>query len=292
MSDATSIVLGDIDERQSELIHRNYALAYGGLAGLVFSLVGWGYDALLLWRGHAALPLLTWFIGTLACLMIGLLAGWLSHKFHHILVSFIIWILVGIAFSRLIAHLPFEGYTIAIKLLYPRYDQIINLPYPPDAAFRMVLVTAAILIACVIAGLLCNFFIDTSQESVAPIGAILPMIIWIALFALAAVPAEMEINALFRNPVVNTDQAIEYVLTHPNQAIDPKTTSETGYRSILAIKDLLSPRRSLLLTNFQDDMLGSNVAIDFGGKWAYCSVLNGRPSFCKVVESPELIRSH
>ncbi len=292
MSDASSIVLGGIDERHSESVHRNYALAYGGLAGLGFSLVAWGYDAFLLWRGHAAFPFLTWLLGSFACLAIGLLAGWLSHKFHNLLVSFIIWMLVGIAFSRLIAHLPFEGYTTVIKLFYPRYDQLINLPYPPDAAYRMVLVTAGILIGCIIAGLLCNFFIDTSQESVAPLGAALPMIIWIAIFALAAVPAEMEINALFRKPVVYTDQAIEYVMTHPNPAIDPQTTSETGYRSILAIKDLLSPRRSLLLTSFQDDMLGANIAIDFGGHWAYCSVLNARPSFCKPVEAPDLIRPH
>ncbi len=278
----------DIDYARIDSEQRLYGLVYGALAGFVFSLVCWGIDAFILAQSQAMLPWMQWAIGGSLCTLIGAAAGLLCQVIKRILASFIIWLGVGVAFSWLAGHVPFTLYTAVLRLVAPDTARLVSLPYSEDAAYRMVLPAAAIMIASVVAGLLINLLVDSTQESTAPLGAVIPLALWIAIFGLAGLAPETSITALVRAPVTATHQVIVYTLDNQGKPVDQKTANDLGLRAIDPLKGIVSRSHRILLSGFQEDLLTANVVVDFDGSWASCSVLNSRPSYCKPTPLSDL----
>ncbi len=267
-----------------------FGLFYGLIAGLVYSFIAWGYDAILLARSNAMLPWLQWIIGGIPCLLLGALAGWLTYRINNFLASFVIWLLTGAAFAWLAGHVPFDLASAAIGIVDPSARQLIDYPVVLGAQLRMVIIFVAVIVLSVIAGLLEIGLVEGSTEFPAPIGRFLPMVLWIALFFLAGLAAENNITQDLRQPVQNTNSLIQFAIDHRGQTVDPKLAAEMHLGAVRDLAGLMDRPRRLLLTRYDELMFDTTVVIDFGGQWATCSVFNAQPSYCKPVSRSELIQ--
>ncbi|HEY3343630.1 MAG TPA: hypothetical protein VGJ97_01815 [Anaerolineaceae bacterium] len=280
----------DFDTVRTE--KQRIATLYGIAAGVVFSLVTWGYDAFLLARAHAVTPFLVFSFGLIGCGVVGGAAGWLTYRITHLLAGFVCWVAAGIAFAWLAGQIPFGFYPHALALLDPAVSQIVHFPANPGVQSSEWIVRIVVVALSGIAGLLENALADATANSSGQLGRFFPGLVWAVLFFLAGLSPENTLTAPLRAPVVNLNATIQYALDHPAEPLN--APSDTSFRtgSLQDIQtDLTQPRR-LILQTYDDTFYNTTVVIRFGGStYAKCSISNGQPITCAPTSLPELIQN-
>ncbi|MCL4561649.1 MAG: hypothetical protein M1281_13675 [Chloroflexi bacterium] len=260
-----------------------YALSFGALAGFIYACVAWGYDGVQLALNHAAYPFLQFAIAVIPCTIAGAAVGWLAYRINHLLVSSLLWGLVGYFFGWIAIHTSFNLLMAALGILNPALREIVNYPVPYNP---FILIVAVVLSA--IAGLLEIPLVDASADAEAPLGRIFPMVFWSVIFLLAAIAPEDNFTSQLRQPVVATNAAIQYTLQHQGDQVDRKTQIATGMLAVKPLSGLIDRPYRLILGTYEESLYSSNVIIDFDGDWAVCTVVNGAASVCKRVSYADL----
>ena len=254
----------------------------GVVCGLVFAVVCWGYDGLMLAKAHAALPWLKFALGILPCAAVGGLAGWLSMKINNLFARMVIWIAVAIFFSFLTSFIPFKVAPIIYRWLYPEIGGGIIYHAPDSISARRFITVVMTTIFLFIAGLIFENINDSIRNSSGVIGAAFSLIFLLAFFGGAGYTADNNFNADLRAPIVTLNEKLEYVKT-----VDPTTLDDIEQRALKRYTklnvDFQSPWHLFIIT-FDDMISQVTVGIDFSGTLAECSVMGGRASSCQMVE--------
>ena len=254
----------------------------GMLCGLVFALVAWGYDGLLLAKAHAAIPWLKFAIGIIPCAIAGGLAGWLSMKINNMFARMAIWIAVAVFFTYLTSFIPFKVIPVFYRWMYPKIGNSFVFRAPDAISARRFITTIMTVIFLFIAGLIFENTNDSMRNSRGIVSAAFTLFFLLAFFVGAGYTTDNNFNADLRAPIITMNKKLEYIST-----VDPATLDEVEQRALKRYTkldvDFQSPYRLFIITF--DDMISSvKVGMDYGGTLAECSVMNGHASSCQMIE--------
>lgn len=254
----------------------------GALGGLIFSIVAWGYDAVILMKAHAAYPWLKFLIGVIPCTLIGAAAGWLTMKINNLFLRMLLWISIAILFSFLSSYIPFTATPRLIGWLNPEVGARINFNAPDAIGARRFVTMVMTIFFFFIAGLIFENTSESIRASQGVVGAVFAVIFLMAFFGGAGYIVDSNFNADLRLPIQALNDKLEYVAN-----VDPTTLDDVQTRALKRYTrldvDFQGPRR-LILTSFDTYFMQVTVMVDFDGTLAECSIINSSPSSCQMLD--------
>jgi hypothetical protein len=265
---------------------------FGLAAGLVFSFVLWGLDAIGLAKANAYLPWAKLAMGVLPAVGIFTLAGWLSAKYENGLLSFAFWLVGGFLVYFFACHLPFEGLTLFYKIFKPDLAARIDYSFTRGLSAHTFVTMAICMVASGICGVFFGILSDNAAISASPAGVIVPLIIWSVLFVATATVIDIEIQQRLRDPIVALNALVEKrvdSLTNPVSRIQARKAHLFALNPII---DMIEQPRKLLLAGYDDTLIQTNVLVNFGGDWAECIIIADQSAeppvqqviYCRAVE--------
>lgn len=258
-------------------------ILFGLLAGLGFTLALWGYEVILLSNASAELPWLKFAIGAPACLLISILAGWLTARFDNSLLGFIIWGLSGLGFVWIASHTPFEGLTLVLTRLEPVFQGFDLYPFVLSARARMQLLYIIAGLLTGLAGSFELFLIESALRSAYFFARLFTFLIFLVILAPIGLAIDNLINQPLREPILVIDDLIQ---TGLKAEITPVTKDEARQLGLSAIKtfgSLIHQPYQINLGRYDPESLSeTSVHINFNGTWGTCFVLDNRPMYCQL----------
>lgn len=282
------MTLVNLEERYQavETEKGRYAILFGLTAGIVFSLVTWGYDGLQLAGSHAMFPWMNFILGLIPTTLISGLVGWLVYRLNNHLIAFGLWLVTAIVFALLVGHVPFDMADRVLKIINPTVGAVVSYPFVLAVEARTFLVMIVIAILVVIGGMLEITLIDASVSST----PVVPLIIWFLFFGVAGIPAQNYLNSQLVDPVVNTDAAIQFAIDHQAQPVDKQTSLDMHLAAVKPLLGLADRPRKLILGGFDSILYNARVLVNFDGQWVQCSVVSNEPNVCDLVQYSDLLK--
>ncbi len=271
----------DFDARPDVVrTRRAYGFFYGFFVALAFAFWIWGPDAFLLNRAHALEPWFKLLVGTVVCLPVGALAGWLTMRVERGWFSALIWLAAAVIFAWISVALPFQ---IAPKWLASSHD------LPPgftpvifEAFFVRVSVAYAwVAVFVIVAGVLELPMGEAAAFSTSFFGKAGPILLCFALMGITGFMVDNLNNAPFREPLVLTDETIQFVADHLGQEVEPKLARTMHMSALRTITDLVTEPRQLLVGEFDQDLGNIHVLVRFGEEWVDCLTVYNQMSNCQ-----------
>lgn len=281
-------MLREIDFESVRTEKKRIAVIYGVIAGIVYSLVTWGYDGFMLAQAHAFYPWTMFLLGIVPTTLVASLVAWVVYRSQNFLVAFLLWLVTGIVYAWLAGHIPFDVLSRAISILNPDLSRMVDYNFVIAARLSSGLATVLIVILTVVGGMLEISLVDATSDSPAPLGRWIPTILWVAIFFLAGLASENNLIEPLTKPVYTTSYVIQYAAQHEGQTIDHKTMLDLHLRSVEALKPVWRKPYRIALSGFDEMLFSVNLIVDFNGQWARCSVLDSFPSNCELVDKNQL----
>ncbi len=281
-------LLKKIDFDSVRVEKQRIATFYGFGAGVIFSFVAWGFDAILLARAHAIDPFLAFTIGLVVSTLVGGAAGYITYRFNHFFAAFLCWLVAGLVFAWLSGHVSFDLLERALAIVNPGIASMVSYPISAGIQGQLFYVRIAVVGLSIVAGLLEITLADATSNASGVIGRILPAVAWAVLFFLAGLATENNLTSSLRAPVVGLDATMQYVTQHPS--IDLKSPPDRRFRTgaLLDISENLSQPYQLILKNYDVYLYDTSVIVRFPSSWALCSVSSDQPVTCHPATAEEL----
>jgi hypothetical protein len=281
-------LLKKIDFDSVRIEKQRIATLYGLTAGIVFSLVSWGYDAFLASRAHAIDPFLAFAMGLVICTLVGGAAGYITYRFNHFFAAFVSWLVAGLIFAWLSGHVTFDLLERALTIVNPGIASLVSYPISAGLQGQLFYVRIAVIGLSVIAGLLEITFADSSANASGPVGRILPAFAWVALFLLAGMATENNLTSHLRSPLTSLDATIQYAI--PRLSTDLNHPADKRFRTgaLIDIRDDLSQPYQLILKGYDVYLYETTVIIRFPASWALCTISSDQPVTCHPTTATEL----
>ncbi|NMC47112.1 MAG: hypothetical protein GYA52_09825 [Chloroflexi bacterium] len=254
----------------------------GALGGLIFSIVAWGYDAVLLTKANAAYPWLKFLIGIIPCTLIGATAGWLTMKISNLFLRMLLWISIAILFGFMSSYIPFTATPKIIGWLNPEIGARINFNAPEAISARRFVTMVMTIFFLFIAGLMFENTNESIRASQGIVGAAFSLIFLMAFFGGAGYIVDSNFNADLRAPIVALNDKLDYVASVDTATLNDIETRALKRYTKLEV-DFNGPRR-LIMTSFDSYFTQVTVMVDFNGTLAECSIINSSPSSCKMLD--------
>ncbi|MEW5867761.1 MAG: M1 family metallopeptidase [Chloroflexota bacterium] len=262
---------------------RANGLFFGLFAGLGLALIIWGMDSYLLLQASADYPWLKLAIGAPICIALCGLAGWLTTRLDSGLFAFIIWALIGMIFVWLGSHVPFEGLSLAFRLLEPEWGGIDLYPFVQSAQIRMIYVSVAVVALTAIAGAFELFIVEAATRTSYPVVRWFILVASMLLFVPASFLADNLLNSPLREPVLAVNRLIQdgrYAQANP---VSKEKSREMGLRALRPFGDLINQPYQLRLGSYDPETLSeTTVHVNFNGIWGSCYVITNTPTFCQL----------
>jgi hypothetical protein len=281
-------LLKKIDFDSVRIEKQRIATAYGFTAGIVFSLVAWGYDAFLLSRAHAIDPFLPFAMGLVVSALAGGAAGYITYRYNHFFAAFICWLAAGLVFAWLSAHVSFDLLERALAIVNPGIAPLVSYPISAGLQGQLFYIRIAVIGLSVVAGLLEITLADSSANASGPVGRILPAFAWVALFLLAGLATENNLTSHLRTPVTALDATIQYAI--PRLSTDLNQPADKRFRTgaLIDIRQDLNQPYQLILRDYDVYLYETNVIIRFPSSWALCTISSDQPVTCHPTSTTEL----
>ena len=261
---------------------RLYGMFFGISLALAFAAWNWGMDAVILYRAHALGPWVKLVMGTLACLPVGALAGWLAMRVERGWFSGLVWLLAAVFFAWLSVALPFRfapEFLVASNSVPSSFTPTIF-----EAMFvRVGLAFAWVAIFVLIAGLLELPMGESAAFSTSILGRLWPSIMCFALMGICGFIVDNLNNAPFRDPLVLTDQTIQFALDHRGQEVDSKTARVMHLSALRMVGDVLDQPRQLVVGEYDQSLGNIHVLVLFGDQWVDCLTVYSQLSYCEKI---------
>jgi hypothetical protein len=257
-------------------------LLVGSLSGLGFGIGGWGIGAITLAGSNGMFPFAKFIPGTIFCILVGLLAGWLTCKITSVLGNVIIWAVVLTAYNRIFLYVTFPGMQYLLKYLNPKAASLVNYTIDYGVDVRMGLMLVISIVFGLIMGLLVNSFVEESSNPTYPFRRWSSLILWMAAFLGLAFLTDSLNQKPMREAVVIMNNVLDYPQIHPGETVPP--TIELTLKSLMQYLD--EPRR-MIADGYDQMMILITVIIQFDqDHWASCTVINGQAGTCKILSDP------
>jgi hypothetical protein len=264
-----------------------YTLVLGAIAGLVFSMTLWAYEAILLIQAHVAYPWIPVLVGTILCVLVCTLAALLTYLVNKALIGIVFWVLAARLMAELAIDLPLKITPALMMFFEPGLRS--RLPdYPMNGTFQTWagFCTVWLGIFLGILGLLQLTLVESSVPATTAAGRLGAYFIFIPVLTLASVLSSNMINEQLRAPLIGTNKVIQFAITHQNEKVDPVIAREMHLAIVDTIPGLINRPRRLFLGNYDEYFQQVEVLIDFNGKWARCTTVVTQPVFCEPISNP------
>ena len=228
------------------------------------------------------MPWLKLSLGFIPCALIVCFSAWFSNKTGNILIKALIWALTAVILSYLSRFVAFQGAEEITRKLQPELAEQVNyfVSWGIQARYYVILVMSIVLL--LISGVMLDSIGEAVRSSGSFLGALIPVLFFLAFFAGAGYTSDNNFNYELRTPIKALDDQIQIVSELNTKNLDEKT--ELLFRSYAKLGvDLDGPRR-LMLSTFDNFFTQVDILVDFSGTWVKCTVINERPSFCKTLE--------
>jgi len=265
-----------------EKAHLHQEIILGILAGIIFSLFAWGYDGFLLQKYHGALPWLKLAVGVIPIVLVFSFMTWIALKINNMIVRALLWMIAATGVSYLISTLTFNASEVVVRAFFPQIGQYIQYVAPEGIRSRLLIILVMTNILFILGGLLIDMASDALITSSGIIGWTFPIILCLAFFAGAGFTADSNFNADLRGHIISLDEQLQEVADLNMSELTEREQRLVRRYTKLDV-DLDGPRK-LILGSFDPTFSQSKVWIDFNGKWATCTALNGRVNDCEMLE--------
>jgi hypothetical protein len=256
---------------------------FGVLAGAGFSAACWGVDAVQLAQAHAMAPFLKLAMGGIPSILAGALVGVIVACFDRLWVNMLSVSLAGILFGWLAAHIPTHGVALALERLDPATMRMLAYPFDRGMQTRQFLILFVTTGIALLSSPFLSGWIERSYHTIAPLGKLLPILLWTALFIGMGWGVDSLINQPMRAPLLLINQTMQFVLDHENKTVDRIQSAELSLGAVAPVRDLLHKPRRMILSEYDIPLETMVVLVDFDGVWARCSVFSGSPGTCKLL---------
>jgi len=259
-----------------------YGAIYGTVAGLVFSLLAWGYNAAILATHHFATPWFTFTVGVLVVTVITALTGYYAVRSNSTLTSSILWVIAGIFSGALAIVLPLY--------LFPNYVNFTNpnlngwLEFGWNESYSLILFFAIFYsaISFLIIGLLENSLVESAYYSLSAGQLMIALLICSIFAGLIGGIVDSFANTNIRKSVVALDEIITYVTEHEGQVIAKETTRALHLSALNTVKENLTDQRKLYLFSVNETFDQTKILLETNGVFAICYVFLDQPSNCTI----------
>jgi len=260
----------------------NLGVLYGLLAGIFFSLAAWGMDAGILMRHNVTLPFLKLLPALLICVPAAIIAGFVTAKYEHGLLSFAVWAALAVLYTFTVINIPIRLVPWLTSKILPEFIPVIKFQELTNIGHYWFYGIFAIGFTCILCGILENILIDQSFAASGPLGAMIPFVICMAIMTGAGFSGDLLMTNHFREPMVMIDTLLQNGATYYNQEVDKLEARKMRLNIVRPLDDLVLKPHSLTLVS-TDNYLGlMKVLVDFEGKYALCHIVYSQPTFCEI----------
>jgi hypothetical protein len=257
----------------------------GAVAGLVYTIFIWGYDALVINASNGCLAWVKFGIGLLPMILVLSLIALISASVNNLIIKVLIWMATATSLGYLTSIITFQGTSWAFKQIFPEVSSYINYVTPEDVIGRLFVIIVMTNILFIFGGLFIDLASESLQKASGIIGMFFPAIICLTFFAGAGYVADSNLNIELREQIIAVNEQIEAVAQ-----LDLNNLSEQEKRMIRRFTkldvDLKSPRK-LMVGNFDMFFSQVEVLINFDGVWTKCLAMDGRVGNCGMLELEE-----
>ena len=263
---------------------QRYGTLFGALAGIALSLVGWGVDGLSLAQANDILPWIKIGLGILPCMAVCMIVGWVAKKIDHGGITALLWAGVGLAFAWGAAQISYRGVPVVIKQYQPDLAAWIQYPYETGQQAQMILAMVVVGIVAVIASAFFASFVRGAAASPYLFGRLFPVLLWFAAFALIGFVVDDIINLPLREPVMMVERTVSIAVERQNNPGASPESHSLKPSPLDPFKELLNQPRRLILMDYDEAVVATNVMVLFGETRISCLVLNKQLLFCKLLK--------
>jgi len=254
----------------------------GVSAGLVYTILTWGYDALIINASNGSLAWVKFGIGLLPMMLLFGLIAVISASVNNLIIKMLIWMATATSMGYLTSIITFQGTAWAVKQIFPEVSAYINYVTPEDVSGRLFVIIVMTNIFFIFGGLFIDLASESLQKASGILGMFIPAIICLGFFAGAGYVADSNLNIELREQIIAVNEQIEVVAK-----LDLNNLSEREERMIRRFTkldvDLKSPRK-LLVGNYDMFFSQVEVLINFDGVWTKCLAMDGRVGNCEMLE--------
>jgi hypothetical protein len=269
---------------------RILGLAYGLAAGLAFSILCWGVDAITLFTANGTFPWLKVLPGLIISLISGGLVGWLTTRTENHLLAVFAWLGLAALFSWLTIWMQISATPYLLRLLSPALRNYLEYPSLNGESQYWLIGFLIMGLAAVICGLLEINLIKNALLSSSGISSLTPFFLVLILFSVAGSGMDYMINTHFRQPVVVLNDLIDFAYQNKDVEVPVKVAREKHLSAVKDFIDLMDRERKLTVVAYDREMGQMDVMVDFHGLWVRCTVIYNQPVFCKQISTiPGLI---
>jgi len=265
-------------------------LLYGLAAGLAFAIFAWGVDSFVLASAHGTFAWVKFIPGLFICVFCGGLTGWLTIRLQRIWLGIILWVAQALLFAHLVMWLPIKFAPVIIKIFNPSLGEFLKYPYYPELNQNLWFGFAIVAIVSIICGLLENILIDQALFSSGNYAIVVPLVVCFLAFSLVGNTADSLLNKHLREPIQVVDKLIKFAYENRDEEVPAEVAHAMRLAAVSPVKDLITEKRSLILSNY-DQYLGQvDVLVDFEGQWVKCTVIYGQVTNCTTIFEKPWIR--
>lgn len=269
---------GDADVLHSKHM---YGIWFGMALGLAFSIFAWGIDAYRLDQMNGLYPWLKFLVGVIPCMLVGGFTGWLSARLDKPLLAMVLWVVAASIFAWLTVNLPLQITPRLVTFLEPDIENMLQYTYYEQFSFRFAIAYFWLAIFAALAGLLQIPLSDSAIFSTSFFPTIAPILLIVALMAIAGNTMDNMNNQLLRGPISALNVTIQFFIDHQGEDIDPTLSRRMHLASLRTVKDVVTPERRLIISGYDETLEEVQVLARFQEAWVECEVLYEQPLSCE-----------
>ncbi|MFZ5917130.1 MAG: hypothetical protein ACOYZ7_09370 [Chloroflexota bacterium] len=281
------------DEARLQRFSLGLGLRNGLLMGLALALGAWLPDAIVLTVSRVRWVFPPLFLGLLALLALGALAGWLAARLGNAFGGGVIWALSGALMTWIIGHVPYEGRTLTIWLADRRFWGLPIYEFKPAAQARLVMAGFFVVLLLAILGLIQDYRLEGLRLRVDDRGRLEPagwfgLLLPLPVILAVGLAADNLINSPLRSAPRLVHQAIRVGRTYAGDLFELSLEHGVNYDAIEGVRDQMSADYTLAIG--QIDLGPSStvfvVAHFDNGAWINCRVIADQLSHCYDASLP------
>lgn len=265
----------------------------GLLTGLALAVGVWLPEALALGPTHTRLVFPLMVLGALGVCALTTLAGWLVARGGSGAAAALGWGTAALLVVLLLGHLPYDGRTLLIWIIDPRFWGQSLYPFEVGARARMWLGGFFVGLALGLVGLVQNYRLEGVRGSLnrgrLSLRTVVLLLLPLPLLALAGWVADENLNRPLRVAPLLVAEALSTGRTYTGDLAALGEERGVNYRAINGVRELIGEAGySLQLVNIglgpADTVF---VRADFdNGAWVYCRVLADQLAHCFDASPP------
>ncbi len=263
-----------------------FGVLYGLAGGLAFALTAWGWDAYQLWRAHWAYPLLSFLPGAVLALLLGGLAGWLAMRLRAAALGALAWLIGGSLLGILTLWLPRWLTPRLIFWLEPALQGWASLPPQEGAPLLILLCIGVTALFALIAGALQFTLVEQATYSQGDGAILLPMMLSVAVMALAGILTDSILNINMRQAVSSLDYTLTFAIENQDKEVDKLIARRARLGAVNSLTHLFQIPHRIFFFDATSSFEQSRYLVQFEENWAQCTLILSNLTYCKPVTPP------